>query len=347
MSAVIYKMVEIMQERGEWPDEEPAKKFKLEHLLTTGADILEMNQEIKYVADGLIPENAITLFSAKGGSGKSTVVTQLGAAVSEGKPIFGLRTSKRLVAIIDHENPLPVLKKRVAAIPGAGTIRFWTTINEPPQLTAPEWTVLLDLVHDNPGLLLVIDTLGSSAADADITSNKDLSKIMARIKQLRDAGATIVLLHHTPKNDDRKYVGASVIFNQVDHVIAMYPVVAPGSEKASDDDASGVYRLGTVDKTRFGHYHTFVEFDEDALIFKPAKDPESEVFEEVVRFLNGVGSANQQKILDRCKTLAPQNKLRRILKRGENRYWLVTQGPHNTKTYSVMPEYVRLGGLAQ
>ena len=265
MSAVILQMVDIMQRRGDWPDATAAKKFRLDHLLSTGADIRDMNQEIKYAVDGLVPENAITLFSAKGGSGKSTVITQLVAAVEHAQTVFGLKTRKIPVLILDYENPLAVLKKRVSAIQGAESIRFWTSTNEPPQLTAPEWTVLLDLVHDNPGLLLVIDTLGSSAADADITSNKDLSKIMARVKQLRDAGATIVLLHHTPKNDDRKYVGASVIYNQVDHVLGMYPVISPGNDKAADDDASGIYRLGTVDKTRFGHYHTFIEFDEDKI----------------------------------------------------------------------------------
>lgn len=308
--------------------------------LTLGSDIANGDYAVSYIVDKLIPENAVTLFYAKGGSGKSTIVTQVAGAVTVGMSIFGLNTSKRPVVIIDYENPFAVLKKRIDLVEGAGSIYFWTSRGIPPQLHKTEWQELKELVCTLKNPLLIIDTLSSSCSNLDILSNGDFSPVMQRIIELRNLGATIILLHHTPKQDETKYIGASCIYNQADHIIAMYPVKKAGVEnEAIDDDDAKVYRLGTKDKTRFAHFAMHVEFDEDKGIFIPATDPDNNILERLTAIIAEQQPVNQSTIIKTiCATPAPpsEKKLKRLLKNHEGVLWSVKKGLHNSWIYNLI-----------
>jgi hypothetical protein len=114
--------------------------------LTLGSNIADGDYTVNFVVDKLLPEDAIILLYAKGGSGKSTLATQIGGAVESGNPFMGLNTSRRPVVIIDYENPLAVLGKRIKAVEGAGNVYFWTGGQNPPQLNKAAWRELKALV---------------------------------------------------------------------------------------------------------------------------------------------------------------------------------------------------------
>jgi len=303
--------------------------------LTLGSDIADGDDSITFLIDKLIPENSITLYYAKGGSGKSTAATQMAVAVKSGTPFMGLNTVKRPVIIIDYENPSGVLKKRINAIDGARDLYFWHGSSNPPQLDKLEgWKELKALVSTLVNPLIIIDTLSSSCSELDILSNGDYSPVMHWIVKLRNCGATIVLLHHTPKQDETKYIGASCIYNQSDHILAMYPVKTLDSQKeTTDEDDAKIYRLGTKDKTRFGHFAMYIEFDEDKDVFVPADDPDQEVINQLLRIIKENTPINQTTIINKMGAAVSKSKLKRLLRRNEGRVWTVGKGEHNAKIY--------------
>ena len=307
--------------------------FDLSRLIL-GRDIAAVNYSVTFLIDKLIPENSITLFYAKGGSGKSTIATQVGAAILSGTPFMGMATLQRPVVIIDYENPLAVLKERINAIDGAQVVNFWHCSANPPQLNKPEWKELKSLVSTLVNPLIIIDTFSSACSGLDILSNGDFSPVMQRIVELRNCGATIILLHHTPKQDETKYIGASCIYNQSDHVLAMYPVKTPDSQKETiDEDNVKIYRLGTKDKTRFGHFAMYIEFDEDKSIFVPATDPDQDVLDRLLKIITENAPVNQTTIINQIGATVTKNKLKHLLKRNEGRLWNVEKGEHNAKNY--------------
>ncbi len=303
--------------------------FDLSRLIT-GADIAAGDYEVSFLVDRLIPENSITLFYAKGGSGKSTLATQIAAAVKTGIPFMGLATLQRPVVVVDFENPRAVLKKRIQAVDGADQVHYWIG-SDLPQFNTAAWLELKSLVMALCNPLLIIDTLSSSCSSLDIANNKDLAPVMARIIELRNLGATIVLLHHTPKSDETKYIGASCIYNQCDHILAMYPVRQAGSDQeATDDDEAKVYRLGTKDKSRFDHYHLYVEFDDCSGTFTKAPDPAQEYIDTLMKYITEQPGITQTEILSK---IGPKNKIRSLLKNHDGSIWQSQKGAKNATHY--------------
>jgi archaellum biogenesis ATPase FlaH len=302
--------------------------------LTLGSDIAAGDYEVSFVIDKLIPEDASILFYGKGGCGKSTLATQMGAAINEGHLFMGLSTIKRPVVIIDYENPLAVQKRRVEAVKHSGGIYFWTTCNEPPRLDENGWSELKSLITTLEKPVIIIDTLASSCPNSDIADNKSMAPVMKRIIELRNLGATIILLHHSPKGDETKWIGATCIYSQVDHVIAMYPVKKMGDDtEAADDDEVKTYRFGTKDKSRFEHFAMYVVFDEDKSHFVEADDPDNDIIKMIQQEIARNQSVNQSALLATMKSYCPDKKLKRLLKNGEGRFWVIEKGLHNSKIY--------------
>lgn len=301
--------------------------------LKTGAEIVAGDYEVSFLVDRLIPENSIVLFYAKGGSGKSTLATQIAAAVVTETPFMGLATQQRPVVDLDNENPKAIVKKRVQAVPGADRILFWD--EGLPQLNSSDWVDLQSLIVTLGNPLLIIDTLSSSCSCLDISSNKDMAPIMAKIVALRNLGATIILLHHTPKGDETKYIGASTIYNQCDHILAMYPVRQAGADQeAVDDDEIKTYRLGTKDKTRFDHFHLYVEFDDCSGTFVRAPDPAQEFIDSLLRFITDRPGITQTEILSK---IGPKGKIKKLLKNQEGHLWTMEKGSHFRSCYYPIP----------
>ena len=320
-------------------------------LLETGGDIRSGDYSVNWIWENMFPEGAIILFYAKGGSGKSTLISQLAEAISNSAPFLGLQTSKRPVVILDYENPLGVLKGRMETIDAQEGVFYWTIKNNPPQLNDPEWESLCNLVATLVNPLLIFDTLQSSTANLDITSNKDYSPVMSRIKTLREMGATVVLLHHTPKSDATEYIGPSVIYNQSDHVIAMYPVKKAGTdeEKSTDGDKPPVYRLGSKDKTRYAHHKIFVTFDNKKKFFIKSDGPDQDAIKILQDLIAELAPVNQSTLSmhDSVETLIGKRAAESLLKSFSGTYWNSYKGEKNATIYTPIFSGGETGTLKQ
>lgn len=278
------KLLEIIRNTPEWEVSEcpgigggqtDTSYFKPFSVLKRGSELGQLTLTIEWAVDKLLPKQSITLLHGKGGIGKTWLSLIMGDAITRGTPFMGLNVMPMTVVFIDFENSLPVLVDRIKKI-GIEDVLFWHNSNEtlrPPKLDKQEWELYKKLP---PGSLLVFDTLRASQ-DKDENDSQDMQFIMSKLKELRDMGFTILLLHHTPKGNERTYKGSTAILDLADHVLSLHKVKRTNleTEIEDDEDTDCLYRLGTKDKTRYEPFHIFMAFDKERGFVK-ALDPDEE-----------------------------------------------------------------------
>ena len=179
-----------------------------------------------------------------------------------------------------------------------------------------------------------------------------MAMIMQRLKELRDCGYTILILHHTSKSSDRIYKGSTAIFDLCDHNLSLHKVkkgcYTPEESESDDDTDNYCYRLGTQDKTRYEPFHIFLEFDTEKGCFILAPDPETETLEGIHNLLVGKEPLKTNDIFELVKTeigIKGKGRLTYLLKKGDGRYWISeSQGrgkpTHYKVTSPVVPLYM-------
>jgi len=293
--------------------------------LKKGSDLLNLECAVEWVIDKLIPEQSIVLLHGKGGIGKTWLSLVIADAISKGNPFMGLNSQQIPVIFVDFENSLPVLVERVKRI-DASEVLFWHNTNDkrPPKLDKEEWEQYKSL----PVGLLIFDTLRASQGQ-DENDSRHMAFVMSRLKELRDIGFTIILLHHTPKSNDRTYKGSTAIMDLADHVLSLHKVRKKNLEDISDDENEEdcLYRFGTKDKTRYEPFHIFLDFDhEKGFVIAPDPDEEDmrEIHSLIVELKKAIGELPiQSRVIEKVKEELElsKSKIARLLRKGEGKYW--------------------------
>lgn len=335
-----------LSETSSFLREQPDPNLEPWSFLKKGSELQLLDCKVEWAVDKLIPKQSITLLHGRGGIGKTWICLILAKAVSEGIPFMGLNVQTMPVVFVDFENSLPVLIERIRKI-GIDDVWFWHNTNEtlpPPKLDSREWEPYKALPK---GSLLVFDTLRASQG-RDENDSQQMAFVMARLKELRDAGFTILLLHHTPKSNDRTYKGSTVILDLADHVLSLHKVRKNNLEENADDEetADVYYRLGTKDKTRYEPFHLFMAFDPDKG-FVEADDPDEEDLRSIHELLGGKGTLNQIQLFDAVKAelnMHSKGKVVGLLKKGDGKYWRSVKVKRST-IYEVLPTVQKSGPL--
>jgi hypothetical protein len=174
------------------------------------------------------------------------------------------------------------------------------------------------------GSLVIFDTL-RAAQGRDENDSRHMAQIMMKLKELRDMGLTIILLHHTPKGNDRIYKGSTAIFDLADHVLSLYKVRKGTHNEVhdDDDDTDCYYRFGTKDKTRYEPFHIFLQFNPEKG-FEIAPDPDTADMEAIQELLAKNGRQNQSQLFELVKDeldIKSKGKLYALLRKGDGKYW--------------------------
>lgn len=336
------KLLELIKNAPEWTPKEnnDSPGFDITKALKIGSELQVLDLPVNWAIKGLLPQQAITLLSARGGMGKTILSISMADAVSKGTPFLGLETTKMQVVYIDFENSLPTLVERIKRI-DAGNVLFWHPANEikPPRLDSKEYELYKKLP---PGALLIFDTLRASQS-RDENDSQHMAMIMQRLKELRDLGFTILILHHTRKGDDKVYKGSTVIFDLCDHNLSLHKVkkgcYTPEENEGDDDTDNYCYRLGTQDKTRYEPFNTFLEFDIENGCFAIAPDPETETLEEIRNLLLRKEPVNQKGVYELAKDelgIKSKDKVTRLLKKGVGRFWKTQKFDGDKSIYYVV-----------
>ena len=296
--------------------------------LESWEEIRDMEIKVEWLIDRLLPKNGITILFGKGGIGKTWLILDAARCIAGGLPYLGLCTIKTPVFFIDFENPLAVLNTRTQKLGECDGVYFWRANNEKlkaPRLDSPEWELYKKLPE---GVVLIFDTL-RAAQRKDENASNDMALIMNRLKELRDLGFTIILLHHTAKNSDRVAKGSTAIVDLADHILGLTLVrkKSDGQEIIVDDDESDddlLFKLGERDKTRFEPFYVYLTLNPD-LGFELAPDPQEENLRQMNKVLWQAGSLKKTDFISQCKNQLGigSAKIRRLFDIGHGRYWTV------------------------
>jgi putative DNA primase/helicase len=295
-------------------------------------DIQNLTVSTKWLLDKLIPKEAITFLFSTVGGGKTWLMMQIAAAIANGVPFGDVKTLQTPVYYVDFENPLSVVNERMEKIGPADELYCWHLSNktQPPRLDSPEWTLYKKL----PPGLLIFDSLRSSQ-DGDENGSKDIAAVMSKLKQLRELGFTIVVLHHATKGKDGIYKGSTAIFDLSDHILY---IERKSKAKEDEFDLDAIYKFGCKGKTRFEPNEIFFTFD-PARGFIPRQNPDINTMKVMADILEDEGPLNQKAFRSILEDkLKMQKKLIfKLLKKGDGTYWITTRGRNNSIMYSCVP----------
>ena len=328
-------IVGMSNQKGE---DSPSQVFKDLSFLQKGSELIKLDTHVEWVVEQLIPKQSIPLLHGMGGIGKTWVSLILADAVSKGISFFNLPTQKMPVYFVDFENPLPVLIDRVKKIQ-AQDVFFWHSTNKitPPKMDTKTW----EHYKMFPPGLFIFDSL-RACQNLDENSSRDMTVIMSRFKELRDLGFTIILLHHTPKNNERQYKGSTAIHDQADHILSLHKVNRSNPEQVMDDDdeSSCLYRLGTQSKTRYAPFKLFIEFNKDKG-FVIAQEPDTDDLSAIQGLINEKGGFDSQsqafELIKENIGIKSKDKVVRLLRKGAfKKYWKEEKLPGNRVCYSLL-----------
>ena len=196
---------------------------------------------IEWMVEGILPRASVTLLAGEPGSYKTWLALALLRDVATGGNFLGRKCAQASVLYLDRENPLAVMRERLAVLgieqSAAADCRIWGgwLADAPPGIG--DFRILEIARERRP--LIVFDSLIRFHAAADENSATEMSMVMADLRALANAGATVVALHHKPKSDGSHYRGSSDIAGGVDTALAV-----------SRDRDAGLLRLECF-KSRF------------------------------------------------------------------------------------------------
>jgi len=299
--------------------------------LETWNHIRGLEVKIEWIVDRLIPKESITILFGKGGIGKTWLVMDIARCIGSGIDYLGYKAQQAPVIFIDFENPITVLNTRTQRLGEAEGVNFWRMGNEPkpPMLDSSEWEQYKELPK---GAVLVFDTLRASQS-GDENDSRAMAKVMNRMKELRDLGFTIILLHHTAKNTDNVSKGSTAIVDLADHILGLTRVrqKEDGQDTVADDGAEGfdteaVYYFGNYQKTRFEPHSIHLTLNPDRG-FELAPDPEEETFKKMHQILQDSGPLLKTAFTIECNGLGlGVKKLRSLVGRGVGKFWNIESG---------------------
>ncbi len=172
-----------------------------------------LNKKVEYIIEDFLVEGTINILYASPGIGKSSFSMGLIDYLSLKSNIY--------TSYFDYDNPIVMLSDR-------GMTSFIEKNNNSfdyihPDIVLLESKEVLDKLvedcreNDYSNTLLIFD----SATDfCDETSDSSVKIFFRKLKILRNAGATIIVLHHTNKKDP-SYKGSSIFRSASDNIFAL------------------------------------------------------------------------------------------------------------------------------
>jgi hypothetical protein len=302
-------------------------------------ELRAMDIHVEWLIDGLLPENSVTVLYGRTSIGKSWACLMIAEAVSAGLPIFGRATKQRPVVYIDMENPLTVMKDRAEALNMRSmNAKIWHSTMEPrpPKFDSLGWALYKTTLPSNA--LVIIDT-SRSAHDGKENDSDVAALVMGRCRELRDMGMTVLILHHTPKANDRELKASGAWADLADHTICFFKSKGRDSEEEDGGEIplGSPLCLGTGKKTRFAPSE-ILHMILTGHGLELTEDPETKDIKRVRAYIAGAGyGLIQDRIADWCLEekvgRASRKKLLDWLKKGAGKHWQIENGLKNSKRY--------------
>ena len=213
------------------------ERIDLAHMLTTPPP------PVRWVAEGLVLREGVTLLSGEPGVGKSMLGMTLGVCVARGTPFLGGATAAGTVMYVDAENGTSEVHRRVQAmglaVRDAGQFHYLTSREH--DMIQHRSEIIAYAEEINP-TLIVLDSFRSLWRGDENDSNAAAHVMQTAVALTRTTGAGVLILHHVPKNTSTSYRGSSAFGGAVE-------VIATLRRTGASGPATKTLTLG-VDKCR-------------------------------------------------------------------------------------------------
>ncbi|MCA9469523.1 MAG: AAA family ATPase [Nitrospira sp.] len=283
--------------------------------------------ETEWLIEGILPKGSIVLMSGREGTMKTWLALDWAHTVSEGTLWLNRVCQSESVLYLDGENPQQVFRQRLGAIGGSRNMNIWRWQDSsfPTSLAAPQ---LLSAAQQHG--FIIIDSLRRFMEGREENSSTEMTEITRQLRQLTKRGATLLVIHHSPKNPGKEgYRGSTELGAGVDICMTVKRSPVPfGTERLEI----------TVDKTRYHedpsiHLEVqktperphFKEMEQSGIAETPATVAElQDLLGIIENLLTELGARpNQSQIAQKAAQngLGSRSTILRRLSQGEGHYW--------------------------
>lgn len=280
--------------------------------------------KVEWLAEGIIPRASVVLLAGEPGSYKSWLALSLLRAFLNGSPFLGRPCARTYAMYLDRENPLSAVQERLAilGIDSLGPSKIWGGwLSDAPPAIRDER--LLQMARERKPLI-VFDSL-IRFHDADENSATEMAEVMQGLRELANAGATVLALHHKPKGETSRYRGSSDILGGVDVAFSL-----------SRDRQTNTLTLECFKNRLSEEFSMTLRPDlMDSGEFVATEAPEASAGREHINLLtqeiqNKPGQTQSELI---GSTGIPQGRARALLEQQTGKLWRIERGPHNAKRF--------------
>jgi hypothetical protein len=188
--------VEVVIGKAKATPEEPTEPVDWRTRYMTEAAYLNVKPPV-FLIDGFLVKKSITMLAGPVAQRKSIIALNIAHALCTGAPLFGYFDvpggHERVVYLCPEMGAASFVKriKQIGLSEYVGNSLFIQTMSETP-------TALDELDGELPGAVVIVDTI-TRFIDGDENKSEDMRKFAAKVFRLMNAGATVVLLHHSKK----------------------------------------------------------------------------------------------------------------------------------------------------
>ena len=239
---------------------EPTSKRTLE--LIRASDLVDV--PVKWLVEGILPADSFAAIYGKPGSYKSFAALYLSAMVATGGEAFGRATQAGAVVYIAAEGGAGLKRRKDALFKEHGlpvdaplffikaSVNLFSSLDDRDAIVAA-----IEALGIKPALV-VIDTFARVTAGADENQVKDVSQAINVMASLQDQfGATVLIVHHSGKDESRGMRGSTALLGAVDSEISCEKISAEGSQerigrltvtkqKDGEDNLALAYKMNLV-----------------------------------------------------------------------------------------------------
>ncbi len=295
----------------------------------------DLNREVEHLIKGLLVKNTLNMWFASGGKGKSLLALSLSIKLLKENLI-------NEVFYLDMDNSVIALKNRnlEKLINQISNLRYIhkIKIDSPKKLLKDMSASALSNKELFQNKLIIIDSIRDFLSGSDINHDTQVQPILEYLKHIREAGATIVFLHHISKSgvENKQSKGATAFRDSVD---CSYYI---DSNKISENMRS--YTL-TNDKDRIGFAENLAfEMDVKNLTLNLGNYEIATMDKREMEFVNKVkdilsenNGIKQTELLRMLDKLHDKTTIE-LLKKYTDIFWITHIGDKNAKMYFLIKE---------
>lgn len=182
----------------------------------------------RWIVDGLIPSEGLTIMSAMPGSFKTWIMLEIALCVAQGRKLFDQYNTELVgVLIVDEESGARMLHERFKKLHASEGLPISYFSREGHKISQEYVDSLISVCLANDVGLVIFDSL-VRLHQGDENTSRDMAELFNLFKQLADNGISVLIAHHNRKSTPGSYNpsgdmrGSSDILAAVDCHLAVH-----------------------------------------------------------------------------------------------------------------------------